>query len=162
MDKASRAIELYESGNFNSLAAAGRATQAPSSTVNDRRHGILPRLQTTLPHARLRRYQEEIMVKYIQDLQLQYAPINQAQLQIIAEKLAQANNPTARLGKNWIYRFIKRRPELITARNRSFEATRIKASIPHRIQSWYAYVDSAIQRFSITPQDIWNIDEIGY
>ena len=76
MDKASRAIELYESGNFNSLAAAGRATQTPSSTINDRRNGILPRLQTTLPHARLSRYQEEIMVKYIQDLQLQYAPIN--------------------------------------------------------------------------------------
>ena len=75
------------------------------------------------------------MVKYIQDLQLQYAPINQAQLQIIAEKLAQANDPNARLGKNWIYRFIKRRPELITARNRSFEAARIEASIPHRIQA---------------------------
>ena len=56
MDKALRAIELYESGSCNSLAAAGRATNVPLSTVNDRRNGILPRLQTTHPHARLTRY----------------------------------------------------------------------------------------------------------
>ena len=80
MDRASEAITLYELGIYGTLAASARATNAPSSTVNDHFHGKLPRAQSDHPLARLLRYQEAILVKYIQDLQLQYAPVNQAQL----------------------------------------------------------------------------------
>ena len=68
MDSASAAIALFDLGEYTSLAAAGRATGASPSTINDRRKGILPRRQATYPNAHLTRYQEEILVKYIQDL----------------------------------------------------------------------------------------------
>ena len=100
MDPASRAVKLFESGEYDSLAAAGRAVFAPPSTVNDRHRGLLPWSQSTHPLARLYRYQEKVLIQYIKDLQLQYAPINQAQLKIFAERLAQEREPGARLEKN--------------------------------------------------------------
>ena len=45
--------------------------------------------------------------------------------------MAQERQPNIRLGKNWIYKFIKRRLELITERNRPMEASRIEVCIPH-------------------------------
>ena len=76
--------------------------------------------------------------------------------------MAQERQPNIRLGKNWIYKFIKRRPELITGRNRPMEASRIEACIPHQLQGWYTHIDAVINRFSISPQDQWNMDEIGF
>jgi hypothetical protein len=76
--------------------------------------------------------------------------------------LAQQNEPNARLGKNWLTRFINRRPELKTARNRGLDSKRITAAIPSQLEGWYTYIDDVVQRFNIHPQDQWNMDEISY
>ena len=47
-----------------------------------------PRGQEEVKHARLTRYQEEVLAKYIQNTQLQYAPVNREQLHAVAEMLA--------------------------------------------------------------------------
>ena len=162
MDPASRAVKLFESGEYDSLAAAGRAVFAPPSTVNDRHRGLLPWSQSTHPLARLCRYQERVLIQYIRDLQLQYAPINQAQLAVFAERLAQEREPGARLGKNWVYKFVKRHIDLSKGRNRPLTASWIEAAISDQIWGWYAHVEAVIHRYSIQPHDQWNMDEIGY
>ena len=102
------------------------------------------------------------MAKYIQNTQLQYAPVNREQLHVVAELLAQLNEPNARLGKNWLSRFINRHPDLKTSHNRGLDSKRITAVIPSQIEGWFAHVDDVVQRFNIHPQDRWNMDEIGY
>jgi hypothetical protein len=76
--------------------------------------------------------------------------------------LAQLNEPNARLGKNWLSRFLNRHSDLKTSRNRGLDSKRITAAIPSQIEGWFAHVDDVVQRFNIHPQDRWNMDEIGY
>jgi hypothetical protein len=162
MDQASRVARLIDRGQFQSTRQASRGTGVANSTLHDRRAGRQPRGQEAVKHARLTRYQEDILAKYIQNTQLQYTPVNRVQLHVVAEMLAQQNEPDARLGKNWLTRFINRRPELKTARNRGLDSKRITAVIPSQLEGWYAHIGDVVQRFNIHPQDQWNMDEIGY
>jgi Tc5 transposase DNA-binding domain len=121
--------------------------------LHDRRAGRQPREQEAVQHARLTRYQEDILAKYIQNTQLQYTPVNRVQLHVVAELLAQQNKPDARLGKNWLTCFINRRLELKTARNRGLDSKYITAVISSQLEGWYTYIDDVVQRFNIYPQD---------
>jgi hypothetical protein len=76
MDQASRAVRLVDRGQFKSIRQVSKATGVARSTVQDRHAGRQPRGQEDVKHARLTRYQEEILAKYIQNTQLQYAPVN--------------------------------------------------------------------------------------
>ena len=108
MDQASRAVRLVDRGQFKSIRQASRATYVARSIIQDRRAGRQPRGQEEVKHARLTRYQEEVLAKCIQNTQLQYAQVNREQLHVVAEMLAQLNEPNARLGKNWLSWFLNR------------------------------------------------------
>ena len=97
------------------------------------------------------------MAKYIRDTQLQYAPVNRGQLHVVAELLAQLNEPDARLGKHWLSRFLNRHPDLKTSRNRGLDSKGITAAIPSHIEGWFTHVNDVVQRFNIHPQagGIW-------
>jgi hypothetical protein len=62
------------------------------------------------------------LAKYIRDTQLQYASVNREQLHVVAEMLAQLNEVDARLGKNWLSRFLNRHLDLKTSRNRGLDS----------------------------------------
>jgi hypothetical protein len=102
------------------------------------------------------------LAKYIQNTQLQYTLVNREQLYVVAEMLAQLNEPNACLGKNWLSRFLNRHPDLKTSRNRGLDLKRITAAIPSHIEGWFGHVDDVVRRFNIHPHDTWNMDEIGY
>jgi hypothetical protein len=91
------------------------------------------------------------LAKYIQNTQLQYAPVNREQLRVVTELLAQLNEPNARLGINWLSRFLNRHPDLKTARNRGLDLKRITAAISSQIEGWFTHVDDVVQRFNIHP-----------
>ena len=65
MDQASRAVCLVDRGQFKSIRRASQAKDVARSTVQDRRAGRQPRGQEEVKHARLTRYQEEVLAKYI-------------------------------------------------------------------------------------------------
>jgi Tc5 transposase DNA-binding domain len=144
MDQASRAVRLVNRGQFKSIRQVSRATDVARSTVQDRHAGRQPRGQKKVKHARLTRYQEKVLAKYIQNTQLQYAPVNHAQLHVVAELLAQLNEPNARLKKNWLSRFLDRHPDLKTARNYRLNLKRITAVIPSQIEGWFTHVADVV------------------
>jgi hypothetical protein len=65
MDQASRAVRLVDRGQVKSIRQASRAIDVARSTAQDRRVGRQPRRQEEVKHARLTRYQEEVLAKYI-------------------------------------------------------------------------------------------------
>ena len=107
MDQATRTSNLLNKGKFKSLRQAAVATGVAKSTLSDRRAGRNPRSSQRQPHARLYPEQANVLERYIVDAQLQYAPDNNSQLGVVAEMLARQKDPGARLGKNWIYKFLK-------------------------------------------------------
>ena len=66
-------------------------------------------------------------------MQLQYAPVNNTQLDVVVEMLARQKEPGARFSKNWISRFLKDHIRLVKERNHSFEGNRIEATISQMI-----------------------------
>ena len=70
-------------------------------------------------------------------------------IHVVAEMLAQLNEPNARLGKNWLSRFLDRHPDLETARNCGLDSKRITAAIPSQIEGWFTHIDDVVQRFNI-------------
>ena len=162
MDPASQVATLLDRGRFDSVRQASRTTNVPRSTIQDRRAGVRPRGRESQPHARLTRDQEDSLAAYIKDLQLQYAPVNHTQLAVIAQAMARQNEPNARLGVNWIYRFIGNRPGLRTGKNQPLAKSRIDAAIPCQIEGWFRHLSEVVLRLNIDPHDIWNMDEIGF
>ena len=65
MDQASRAVRLIDRGQFKSIRQVSRAIDVAKSTIHDRHAGRQPRGQEKVKHARLTRYQEEVLAKYI-------------------------------------------------------------------------------------------------
>ena len=88
MDKASQVLRQLDRGEYSSVRQASNVTDVLKSTLLRRRAGIQPRGSEDQQHARLTRYQQNILAQYIKDLQLQYAPVNQAQLHVVAQALA--------------------------------------------------------------------------
>ena len=68
---------------------------------------------------------------------------------MVTEILARQKEPGARLGKNWIYKFLKNRPALARGRNRSFESSRVEATIPEMISGWFTHLDDVVRRYNI-------------
>jgi hypothetical protein len=162
MDQASRAVRLLDKGQFKSIRQVSRAIDVPRSIIQDRRAGCQTRGQKEVKHARLTRYQKEVLAKYIRDTQLQYASVNRKQLHVVAEMLIQLNELNARLEKNWLLKFLDRHLNLKTSRNRGLDSKRITAAIFNQIEGWFTHVNDVVERFNIHPQDRWNMDEIGY
>jgi hypothetical protein len=135
MDQASRAVRLADRGQFKSICQVSRAKDVARSTIQDRRAGRQPHGQ--------------------EDAQLQYAPVNHEQLHVVAEMLAQLNEPNAHLGQNWLSRFLNRHSDLKTSRNHGLDSKRITAAISSQIAGWFAHVDDVVvQRFNIHPQEV--------
>ena len=100
------ALAYTQLGVYSSIRQTALATGIPRSTLGHRRAGRLLRSQIRVRNARLTSKQEDILYRFIEDLQLQYAPINHAQLRVIAANLAAENGTGKPLRKCWITRFI--------------------------------------------------------
>lgn len=71
-------------------------------------------------------------------------------------------DPTATLGINWPYKFIKCHPELCTQYTRQITYQHAKQEDPKVLIPWFQTVQAAIEEHSIYKDDIWNFDETGF
>jgi hypothetical protein len=63
---------------------------------------------------------------------------------VVAELLPKLNEPNARLGKNWLSRFLDRHPDLKIARNHGLDLKRITAVILSQIEGWFTHVADVV------------------
>ena len=67
-----------------------------------------------------------------------------------------------KLGQKWVYRFIKRHPQLKTRYNRKYDYQRAKCEDPEIIQAWFLLVQNTIAKYGIVDGDIYNFDKTGF
>src|SRR5277367_3843270 len=158
MDQASRAVRLVDRGQFKSLRQVSRA--------QIHRSGPTRWPPTPWTRGGQTRSFDEISRGGFGQIYTGYpAPICPSQSRAVTRccgDVGPLNEPNARLGKNWLSRFLNRHSDLKTSRNRELDSKRITAAIPSQIEGWFTHVDDVVQRFNIHPQDRWNMDEIGY
>jgi Tc5 transposase DNA-binding domain len=111
------ALFLSATRVFSSLGQAAKAAQVPESTAYHRRAGRVAKIDTHPRSCRLTADQEKTLALWIQDLQLQYAPPNYTAIEYMALQMALDNGDTRPIRPNWVYRFLKRHPNLVAGRN---------------------------------------------
>src|SRR6266566_7637219 len=67
-----------------------------------------------------------------------------------------------RVGKNWAYRFVQRRPELKTRFSRAYNFQRALCEDPNLIRKWFELVKNIRTKYSIQDADFYNFDETGF
>jgi hypothetical protein len=81
---------------------------------------------------------------------------------LLAERVQVSSAIPPKLGQRWVYRFIKRHPELRTRYNRKYDYQRAKCEDPEVIRAWFLLVQNTIAKYGIVDEDIYNFDETGF
>ena len=66
------------------------------------------------------------------------------------------------IGKDWVPRFLRRHPELVSVTLRSIEAPRLKAPTHERLRQYFEDLEKVIAEYKILPENEYNMDESGY
>ena len=71
-------------------------------------------------------------------------------------------NPIPSLGSNWLQKFRKRHPSIVSVWKRQIDTSRLDGSCPEKLAVWFAEMASILHQNSYNPADIHNMDETGY
>ncbi|EAU29721.1 conserved hypothetical protein [Aspergillus terreus NIH2624] len=158
------AISAYQKGQVKSIKRAVALFAVPESTVRDRLHGAKSRSETRANGHKLTEFEEELLLKRLLDADTRGFPIRPEFLRGMAQVLLRSRlqDPTAAIGTNWPYNFVKRHPQLRTRYTRRITYQRAKQEDPKVIGPWFETVRATIQEHGIHEDDIWNFDETGF
>jgi hypothetical protein len=81
---------------------------------------------------------------------------------LLTERVQGALAIPPKIGQRWVYRFIKRYPELKSRYNRNYDYQRAKCGDPEIIRAWFLLVQNTIAKYGIADEDIYNFDETGF
>ena len=155
------AIADLKNGKIRSIREAARIYVIPRTTLQDRINGIKYRQITRANHHILTQSEEDSLVKWVLDLDKRGLPPRHSLVrEMVNYLLLQRNKP--QIGKNWITRLIKRRPEIDSKFARKYNYERAKCEDPKIIQEHFDRVQAAISEYGILPEDIYNFDEMGF
>ncbi|EED19666.1 MFS multidrug transporter, putative [Talaromyces stipitatus ATCC 10500] len=155
------AISDLQNGRIQRVAQAARIYEIPRTTLQDRLNGIQQRSLVRANSHKLTQYEEESLVKWVLDLDRRGLPPRHSLVREMANYiLSQHGKP--QVGKNWITKLIKRRPEIDSKFARKYNYERAKCEDPKIIQEHFDRVQAAISEYGILPEDIFNFDETGF
>ena len=130
----------------------------PRATLYNRIKGTETKKDQFQPFQRLSQTQEDRISQWIlRQEALGFAPSHR-QLRLVIDSLLHRQGEIEPVGKNWIKRFISRRPELKTKIGRVQEAVRFDAFTSKAV-NWY--FDIREQFDWIKPENTVNVDEGG-
>lgn len=158
------AISAYKNGKNKSKLKTTAIFGVSEATLRRRLKGGKSRAETRANGHKLAILEEEALVKKLLYADKRGFSIRPQFLRGMAQILLRerTQDPTAVLGINWAYKFIKRNPELRTRYNRRISYQRAKQEDPKVIKQWFETVCAAIQEHGIHDDDIWNFDETGF
>ncbi|ODQ69900.1 hypothetical protein LIPSTDRAFT_31401, partial [Lipomyces starkeyi NRRL Y-11557] len=147
-----------------SITRAAKTFNVPMTTLRDRINGTTARQDKHANSHVLTETEEQTLLKWILDADKRGLPIRPEYLRGLASILLQGRTkePTAQVGKNWVSRFINRRPEIESRYYRKISYQRANQEDPKIYREWFELVQETIAKYGITENDIWNFDETGF
>jgi hypothetical protein len=152
-------------GQIQSIRASATTWRVPRSTLLTRLQGIQPKRGSKAPNRKLSSVEEEILIKWIWQMEQRGYPPYIINVKRMAEALITARGPTSPptvLGQKWIYRFISSHPDLDPRLTRSLDSQRAKNEDPKVITKWFNRVAAIRIQYGITDDDTFNFDETGF
>ena len=155
------AIEAIQSSQKLSRRKAAELYNVPETTLRHRINGMQPRDEIRANSYLLIFIEEDIIVKYILDLDKRGFLPRMAGVKDMANLLLESRG-SRRVGKQWAYRFVKRHPELKTRFNRAYDFQRALCKDPELIAAWFRLMHNIKAKYGILDCDFFNFDETGF
>ncbi|KAM5527292.1 transposase [Fusarium oxysporum f. sp. phaseoli] len=143
------------------LPGAARLYQVNYWALRRRQNGIQSRRDWIPKSRKLSDLEEQIIVKFILDLDSRGFPPQLRGAEEMANRLL-ADRDASPVGKRWAMNFVKRHKELKTRFFRKYDYQRAKCEDPTIIRNWFRLVENTIAKYGIRSDDIWNFDETGF
>ncbi|KAL1966447.1 hypothetical protein VTN77DRAFT_4589 [Rasamsonia byssochlamydoides] len=159
------AISAYKNGEFPSIRQAASVYNVPNATLAHRIKGRAARVSLRANSHKLTANEEETLVKWILDLNKRGLPPRPAFVENMANHLLSqrgSQGPPPRVGKNWVFKLVKRHDELQTRYTRRYNHERAKCEESSIIGGWFDCLYEKIMKYGIQPDDIYNFDETGF
>jgi hypothetical protein len=155
------AMEAIRSSKKISQRSAAKIYKVPRTTLSARIAGRSYRPETKANCYKLKDTEEETIIRYILDLDSRGFAPRVASVEDMANLLLESRG-APRVGKNWAYRFVQRRPELKTRFNRVYDFQRALCEDPELIGAWFRLVENMRAKYGIVDSDFYNFDETGF
>jgi hypothetical protein len=155
------AINSIRSSRKLSIRAAAKIYNVPYTTLADRMKGRTPKTDYRPVARSLTEIEEDVIVQHILDLDSQGFPPAIEGVRDMADYIL-ASRGAPRVGKQWPYRFIKRREELRTRFSRAYDFQRALCEDPELISAWFRLVFNMRAKYGILDCDLYNFDETGF
>ena len=155
------AIEAIRTSRKMSRRHAAKIYNVPETSLRNRMNGITPKAEKRNAQHNLTQSEEEAIVKHVLDLDLRGFPPRIDSVEDMANLLLTTRH-AKRVGKQWPYRFIRRRPELKMRFSRAYDFQRALCEDPDLIGAWFRLVANMRAKYAIQDSDFYNFDETGF
>jgi hypothetical protein len=153
MSSLDRALHAIEAGL--SIKAASEQYGITKSTLQRHSRGSMTRVESAIQRQALAPKQETILLEWISKMEMCGFPPTSSRICSLASAII--SRP---LHRNWIQRFSKRHPQLLSTRAAGLSQTR--ASIyPESFEEFYAILEKITSYYKISRENWWNMDETG-
>ena len=167
-----QALKGIQDGTYRSAYHAAQELKLSTSTLSDRLRGRESRADARSNQQNLTPPEEHALLKWVTQLTITGYPAKHSMLREMAEEIRKKrvmkiNDISITLvsyppiGINWVSRFVTRHPQLQTVLVLYMEAARIKGATPNTLNQFFNAFIAIIEKFQITMENIYNIDETG-
>jgi hypothetical protein len=171
--KLQKALFAFQNNDFTSIDAAARFFKVIPRTLRRRHLGGLTQSTSHKMYQILTNAEETTLVRWIKRYTSTGTHISNTLLKELALQLRAARTTHAshlslpypqldRINDKWIQRFQKRHPEVGGIYARQLEHVRKDGATYEHVERWFCAVASKFEEHHDKPEDVWNMDELGF
>lgn len=153
----SLAVQAMQTGQTASVRQAAKLYDIPESSLRYHLRSSLQYSKFPRTTGKLTKPEEKTLVRWIINMDVRGMPPRPVTVQDMANLLLSQRNPATTphsVGKNWVYKFIRRYPEHKTHYTRRHNHQRALCEDPDMIQRWFNDVQKTIEKYGIVKEDI--------
>jgi hypothetical protein len=155
------AIKAYNRDEYPSIRQTAAAYGVDRKTLTRRLRGGNTRQQGKETQRLLSSAQEDLLVRWIIDLDVAGAAPNFSQIREFAGLISASSGGPTTIGENWIQRFLDRHDEIKSKVGRKIDYLRTTNTSPAALQTFFQLFSDVVRRHQILSMNIWNFDEVG-
>jgi hypothetical protein len=155
------AISALDQAQIPTERHAAHTFEVPQTTLQRRRAGKPARRDCQPNSKKLTELEEEVITRYILDLDTCGFSPTYPSVCDMADKLLAARSAD-QVGVHWPRNFVKRTDSLTTRFNQAHNRQRALCEDPVLIRSWFELVQHTKAKYGICDEDVYNFDEAGF
>ncbi|KAE8213290.1 hypothetical protein CF319_g9184 [Tilletia indica] len=167
LDAVEEAQAIVASGEIKlNLSALARKYKVDAQRLARRYAGGESKSTRAPTNRKLTELQEKALLEYIAILDRLEISARMSLIQASADQLLRdahqdSNTTPPVVGKNWVKNFMKRHPQVHRVKQKPREISRMTQD-RENLSWWFKKLENVVKKQGILPDDIWNVDEIGF